>query len=147
MREAMSEFRATGAEYMRPYFLSLLAEQYANLGNVERALTLVAEALAAVGRTGEHWYEAELYRRRGELVLRSGDKDAAEAAFLRALAIARYQEAKAFELRAATSLCRLRQPLEKRAEAHRILAETYAWFGEGFDNPDLVAARALLMQP
>ncbi len=147
MGEAMTELRAAGGEYMRPYFLALLAEQYGNLGNLERGLTLVAEALAAVERTGERWYEAELHRRRGELWLRCGDAAAAEAAFLRALAVARSQEAKAFELRAATSLYRLRQRREQRLEAHRILAETYAWFGEGFDTPDLADARALLTQP
>jgi predicted ATPase len=107
-------------------------------------LTLVSEALAAVERTGERWYEAELYRCRGALLLRRDDDVEAEVALRRALGIARYQAAKTIELRVATSLARLWQCQASYADARQLLEETCAWFGDGVATPDLTDARALL---
>ena len=104
----------------------------------------VAEALAVVDK--DPWYEAEMHRIKGELLLRQPVPDApqAEAYFQQALAVARRQQAKSWELRAAMSLSRLWQHQGKRAKACQVLAEVYDWFTEGFDTPDLQEARALL---
>jgi len=143
MRRGLAAYQATGAEVGRPYFLTLLAE-----GNVqvEERLSILDEALAAVRKTGERWYEAELYRLKGELVLirpahEGGD---AEACFQQALDIARRQQARALELRVALSLGRLWQQQGKSREAHDLLAPVYEWFSEGFDTADLQEAKALL---
>jgi len=104
------------------------------------------EALASVHTTGERWWEAELHRRNGELLLaHSVEKSVeAETCFHQALDIARHQEAKSLELRAATSLARLWQQQGKRQEAYDLLAPIYGWFTEGFDTMDLQEAKALL---
>jgi predicted ATPase len=106
----------------------------------------VAEALAAAQATGERWGEAELYRLRGSLLLRQTGTPQAEVEtwLQRALDVARRQEAKSLELRAAMSLSRLWRQQGKRTEAHDLLAEVYAWFTEGFDTADLQEAKALL---
>jgi len=106
----------------------------------------LAEALAAVHKTGERFYEAELYRLQGELLLaRSAHQTAeAEACFHQALDIARHQQAKSLELRASMSLARLWQRQGKRDEAHQLLAAVYDWFTEGFVTADLQEAQALL---
>ena len=95
---------------------------------------------------GDHWYEAELHRIKGELLLRQAVPDApqAEACFHKALTVARRQQAKSWELRATLSLSRLWQQQGKRAEARQMLAEVYGWFTEGFDTPDLQEAKAVL---
>jgi len=129
---------------MRSYFLALLAEVYAKAGDSAQGLALLDEALAAVDKNGGRWCEAELHRIWGELLVVRGED--AEAAFNRALAVARSQEAKSLELRAATSLARLWQRQARHAEARQMLAEIYGWFSEGFDTPDLRDARALLEQ-
>jgi DNA-binding SARP family transcriptional activator/predicted ATPase len=144
MRTGINAFRTTGCVFFTPYFLGLLAAQYARIGRVERGLTLVSEALAAVARTGERWYEAELYRCRGELVLLRDDDVAAEAAFQRALGIARYQAAKATELRVATNLARLWQGQARYSDGRQLLEDSCGWFGEGVASPDLIEARAVL---
>jgi predicted ATPase len=146
VRQGLAAFRATGAELARPYYLALLAEAYAQVGQPEDGLSLLAEALATVHTTGERWWEAELHRLKGELLLvLSAEKSAeAETCFHQALDIARRQEAKALELRAAMSLSRLWQQQGKRAEAHALLAPVYGWFTEGFDTADLQEAKALL---
>ena len=105
----------------------------------------------AAGATGaestkEQWCEPELYRTKGEVVLRSGDIAAAEADFERALAVARAQQAKSWELRAAMSMARLWRDRGKRVEARDLLAPVYGWFTEGFDTHDLKDAKALLDQ-
>jgi predicted ATPase len=99
-----------------------------------------------VGQTEERWCEAELERLRGELLLRlpNSDPDAAKACFERAMEVARWQEAKSWELRAATSLAQLWRDQGRHAEAHDLLAPVYGWFTEGFDTADLKGARALL---
>src|SRR5207253_11031937 len=106
----------------------------------------LADALAVVHTLGERWWEAELHRLKGELLLQQSPDHHAEAhaCFQQALDVARDQQAKALELRAATSLARLWQQQGKRAEAYPLLAEVYGWFTEGFDTPDLQEAKALL---
>ena len=105
---------------------------------------LLDDALQIIVRTGERWFEAELYRHKGQLMLRQGHTEAAERLYCKALSIAREQEAKLWELRAAASLARLRRDQGCRAEAHDLLAPVYDWFADGFDTPDLKEAKALL---
>jgi predicted ATPase len=138
--------QATGAKIARPHFLALLAEAYAAAGQAEAGLGVLAEALALVDHTAERYWEAEVYRLKGKLLLRQAVPDApqAEACFQQALAIARRQQAKSYKLRAALSLSRLWQQQGKRAEAQELLAPIYSRFTEGFDTPDLQEAKALL---
>jgi len=107
---------------------------------------VLTEALALVDTTGERWYEPELYRLKGALLLQQHLDNQAEAerCFHHALAIARHQQAKSFELRTATSLARLWQQQGKRQEASDLLAPIYGWFTEGFDTPDVQEAKVLL---
>lgn len=128
-----------------------MAEAYRKDGQVEEGLTTVVEALAFVERTEERFYEAELHRLKGELTLkkskvkgRKSEVVEAEAYFLKAIEVARKQEAKSWELRAAMSLARLWQKQGKRLEAQELLAPVYNWFTEGFDTKDLQDAQALL---
>jgi predicted ATPase len=144
MRTGLTAFRAGGNAHLGPFVLGLVAEQYGKIGHVERGLTLVAEALAAVERTGERWYEAELYRCRGVLLMARDDAVEAEVAFQRALGVARYQAAKAIELRVATSLGRLWQRQAKHAAGRQLLEESCAWFDDSVTTPDLIAARSVL---
>jgi predicted ATPase len=153
MRQGLAAYQAMGAEYMRPYFLALLAEAYGKGGQVEEGLSTLAEALTVVDNTGERVYEAELYRLKGELTLRSQVpspksqvEEEAEECFYKAIEIARRQQAKSLELRAAMSLSRLWQQRGKRDEARQMLAEIYGWFTEGFDTKDLQEAKALLAE-
>jgi DNA-binding SARP family transcriptional activator/predicted ATPase len=146
MHESLTGFEAVVAEHLRHYALILLAEQYGRAGDSAQGLSFLAEAHAAVEAHAAHWCEAEIYRVRGELLLLQGDNAEAEAAFQCALEVARPQEAKSLELRAATSLARLWLRQARHAEARRLLADIYGWFSEGFDTPDLQDARALLEQ-
>src|SRR4029434_638481 len=116
--QGLTAWRATGAELARPYFLVLLAEAHGIMGQSEAGLTALVEALTLTDTTGEQWYEAEIYRLKGELLLQqSSDNQAdADACFHKALAIARHQQAKSFELRTATSLAQLWQQQRKRQE-------------------------------
>jgi predicted ATPase len=127
-------------------FLVLLAEAAGHAGQVNEGLRLLAEALTGFEESRRGDMLSEAYRLQGELLLRQAVPDAvqAEAAFQQALAIAHRQQAKSWELRAATSLSRLWQHQGRRAEAHDLLAPIYAWFTEGFDTADLQEARALL---
>jgi predicted ATPase len=146
MRQGLAAWQATGQELGRPTFLVLLAEAYGKVGQSEAGLSMIAEALALMDKIGECGQEAELYRLQGELLLaRSvGHDTEAETSFHQALDIARRQQAKSLELRAATSLSRLWQQQGKRTEAHALLAPIYDWFTEGFDTADLQEAQALL---
>jgi predicted ATPase/DNA-binding SARP family transcriptional activator len=144
MRKGLAAFRASGNLHLGPFVLGLLAEQYGKIGYVERGLTLVSEALAAVERTGERWYEAELYRCRGVLLFARNDAGEAEVALQRALGIARYQAAKAIELRVATSLARLWRSQARYADGCQLLEDCCAWFDDGFATRDLIEARAVL---
>jgi predicted ATPase len=146
IQQGLTAWRATGAEVFRPYFLALLAEVYGAMGQPETGMTALMEALMLVEKTGERWYEPELYRLKGALLLQqSADHHAeAQACFQQALAVARRQQAKSWELRAGMSLSRLWQQQGKRTEACELLAPIYDWFTEGFDTADLQEARALL---
>jgi predicted ATPase len=140
LSEGLAAWRTTGAEYILPYFLTLLAEAHSCIDRAEDWLT---EALARVERTGERWFEAELHRLKGELLL-IGNQAGAEACFQRALTVARAQTVRAWELRAATSLARLWAEHGERQKALDLLAPVYGWFTEGFDTADLKDAKELL---
>jgi adenylate cyclase len=144
--QGLSAFRAIGAEHLRPYFLALLAEAYGIMGQPEAGLTALTEALTLVDTTGERWYAPELYRLKGELLLQQASDNQVEAenCFQQAIRIARSQQAKSLELRAARSLARLWHQQGKRQDAHDLLAPVYGWFTEGFDTADLRDAKALL---
>jgi predicted ATPase len=146
IHQGLTAWRATGAEVSRPYHLTLLAEAYGTMDQPEAGLTVLAEALTLVGKTGERWYEPEIYRLKGALLLQQSSDNHAEThdCFQRALDVARAQQAKSLELRAAISLYRLWQQQGKCAEAYQLLAEVYGWFTEGFDTADLQEAKALL---
>ncbi len=129
-----------------PSYLSYLAKAYADVGQFDDAWRCVGEAMAAVETTNERWCEAEIHRMAGEIALRSPQPDAAKAQayFERALVVARAQQAKSWELRAAMSMARLWRDQGKRQQAHDLLAPVYGWFTEGFDTLDLKEAKALL---
>jgi class 3 adenylate cyclase/predicted ATPase len=168
LQEGLAEARATGSEAVHPYFLALIAEIYEKMGQPEEGLATLAEASAMRQRTGEQWYEAELYRLKGTLTLQSqarlrhvktdqgktedtgprpltpDPQGEAEAYFQKAVEIARQQQAKSWELRTTTSLAQLWKQQGKRTEPHKLLSEVYNWFTEGFDTKDLQEAKALL---
>jgi predicted ATPase len=146
IEQGIAAHRASGGALRQTFWLALLAEAHAKAGHFEQALTVLAEALNVVSQTGERWCEAELYRLKGELLLRRDDSNAAEAqhCLVHAIEIARNQTAKSFELRATISLARLLAKLGRCDEARAQLAEIYGWFTEGFDTPDLKDAKALL---
>jgi predicted ATPase len=167
IREGLAGWRATGAELGSPWWLTLLAEAYGKVGQIEAGLEALAEALAAVNKSGERHYEAEIYRLQGELLLKDEggrmkacpersrrDEMSPEACFLeaescfqRAIEVARAQQAKLLELRAVVSLARLwhsQGSPDKKDEARQLLADIYDWFTEGFDTVDLQEAKVLL---
>jgi predicted ATPase len=151
MRQGLADWQATGAVSHRPYHLTLLAEALAWQGQVQDALAALAEALSLSTTSGERFLDAELYRLRGEWLLAGADPRAeawgtAEACFLQALEVARAQQGKSLQLRAVQSLGRLFQEQGRQAEARPLLAETYGWFTEGFDTPDLRAGQTLLAE-
>ena len=113
-------------------------------GQIEKAVALVNEALQTADRTEERWLVAEMNRHKGQLLLRQGYAELAEEFYRKAQSIAREQEAKLWELRAAVSLARLRRDQGHRAEARDLLAPVHHWFTEGFDTQDLKEANALL---
>jgi predicted ATPase len=149
IREGLDACRAMGAIRDRPYHLTLLAETTILVGQTTAGLEALAEALATVATSAVRWWEAELHRLQGEVLLHAdgGVRHAAltaEECFQQALAIARRQQAKSLELRAAMSLSRLWQQQGKRAEAYEVLAPIYGWFTEGFETANLQEAKALL---
>jgi predicted ATPase len=146
IHKGLAAYRALGAEVDRSYFLSLLAEAYGKVGQPEEGLTVLFEALTIVDNTGQRYWEAELHRRKGELLLiQQGQKvGEAEACFGKALDIGRRQQAKSLELRAAMNLSLVWQKQGKQGEAHQLLTEIYGWFTEGFDTADLKKAKVLL---
>jgi len=146
MRQGMATLRTIGVGLLLPRDHIMLAEAYGESGQAAAGLRLLAEALATTHQQGSHLWEPELYRVKGELLLRQPVPDGSEAerCFHQALDSARRQEAKSLELRAATSLSRLWQQQGKRDEARALLAPVYGWFTEGFDTADLQEARALL---
>ena len=146
MRQGLAAYQATGQRLMISYGLSLLAATSGQAWVTEEEEHGLTEALAVVSHTGERWVEAELYRLQGQLLLQQAVPDEQHSAicFQKAISIARNQQAKSFELRAATSLARLWQQQGKHQEAHDLLAPVYEWFTEGFDTADLQDAKALL---
>lgn len=158
MRRGIAAVEAMGARIERPMFLAMLAEGYAVAADPAAGLEVLAAALAMAEETGEHLWAAELHRLRGVLLCQVGSPPATgqahpvtvpgipqpEACFHRALAIARDQQAKTWELRAAVSLSRLWQQQGRRQAAYDLLAPLYHWFTEGFDTADLQEARVLL---
>ena len=135
----------TGNQVGAPGFFALLAEAQQAAGQLAEAQGTVATGLAVAAQTGQPFFDADLHRLDGDLLLATGGTaDEAAARYHRALAIAREQGARSFELRAATSLARLWRDQGKRAEARALLAPVYAWFTEGFDTRDLIDAKALL---
>jgi len=143
--QGLERYRATGAEVQLPHLLTALIEAYNKLEQPEEGLTALAEAQALVEKTGERYYEAELERLKGEVLLAQSPDDPAEAeaCFHKALEIARRQQAKSLELRAAISLARLWQQ-GKEGDARQLLNDVYTWFTEGLDTEDLRNARDLL---
>ena len=145
MRQGLTNWRATGSELGLPYFLTLLAETYSKVGQAEEAFKVLAEALAAVNNSEERWYEAELYRLKGELLRQMAKtQEEAQACFYQAIDMARRQDTKSLELRAVMSLSRLWQDQGKREEARQMIQKIYGWFTEGFDTTDLREAKLLL---
>jgi predicted ATPase len=148
IRQGLAVSQGEGLNVFRPYFLALLAEAYSLAGQPDPGRQALAEALTLVGETEERWWEAEVHRLQGALLLRLQNPDVSQAGacFQQALAVARGQQAKSLELRAALSLSRLWQCQGKHDEARQLLAPIYGWFTEGFDTPDLQEAKALLAE-
>jgi len=161
MRQGIAAWQALGVEQLGQPFV-LLAEVCGKAGQTEEGLHLLASALAEVQKSGERWWEAELYRIKGELTLQQSKVQSpkspapstqhpapntqAEACLLKAIELARRQSAKSLELRAVMSLSRLWQQQGKTEEARQQLAEIYGWFTEGFDTSDLQEAKVLLQE-
>jgi len=144
MEEGIAALRSVRGAAMLSHLLASLAEAYGRAGKAERALSLLDEALSLAEATGGCFWEAELYRLKGETLLEKGEEAEAEACFEQALAVARRQQARSWELRAAMSLGRLWQRQGKWEEARQLLKPIYDWFSEGFGTADLQEARALL---
>jgi len=163
MHQGFTAWRAMGTRVAGSYFLALQIEAYQRIGKVGEGQTALTEALTLVANTEEGFYEAELYRLKGELLLAQKSTEygarsrnpkikllnpnshvEAEACFLKAIEVAQHQQAKSLELRATVSLGRLWQAQGKQHEAHRMLAEIYNWFTEGFDTKDLQEAKMLI---
>jgi class 3 adenylate cyclase/predicted ATPase len=146
LSSGIAAWRSTGANIWSPFFVSQLAHAYAELGNFKEAARCIEEAIHAVEATKEKWCEADISRLAGEVALMSHkrDVDKAEAHFEHALAVARQQEAKSWELRASMSLARLWRDQGKVSEARQLLAPVYGWFTEGLETRDLKEAKALL---
>jgi predicted ATPase len=142
----LTAYQATGATLFMPQHLTNLARAHSELGQFGDAWRFIGEAIEAIEKTKERWWEAEINRLAGEIALKSLEADAAiaETYFERALAVARKQQAKSLELRASMSLARLWRSQGKLSEARELLAPVYGWFTEGFDTRDLKEAKALL---
>jgi predicted ATPase len=144
LREALAALARRGATRYRPYGLAYLAETLALRGEYASALAALREGFETMDTIGERWWEAELHRVNGIALCGLNKLEEGQAAFEDALGIARHQQAKSLELRAATSLARLWGEQGRRAEARELLAPIYDWFTEGSDTPDLKDAKALL---
>ena len=146
MIKGIEAYQAIGSRMMLSMHLTLLADAYLYSGQVEQAAKFLEQSEDFIGETGERFYQAETLRVKGEIVLLQDPANSEQAGdyFCQAMQVAHDQEAKTIELRAATSLARLRRNQGRRAEARRVLASVYDWFTEGFDTPDLLEAHALL---
>jgi class 3 adenylate cyclase/tetratricopeptide (TPR) repeat protein len=145
LRAGLSAYRQTGATGRISFYMLLLSRACEMDGHIDEALNLLDEPFQIV-ETGERWVEAELYRQKGQLLLHKSDAVAAEQHYRKAIGIAREQEARLWEVRAATSLARLWGDQGRRAEARDLLAPVYGWFTEGFDTADLTDAKAVLAE-
>jgi predicted ATPase len=147
LRRGLSAYHAaTGAVLWLPYYTALLARACEIGRQIDEAVTQLDGALQIVDRTKERWFAAELNRHKCQLLLRQGQPQAAERLYGKALRIAREQEAKLWELRAAVGLAGLLHDQGRRHESRELLAPVYGWFTEGFDMPDLKEAKALLQE-
>jgi predicted ATPase len=146
MRRGLAAKQAGGGEIKVPYYLGVLGAAYARAGRPVEALALFTDAFERVEETGERWFEAELHRRKGEVLLCLSEPDRAEAeiCFRKAMEVAQVQGAKLWKLRAATSLARLWAEQGERQKARELLAPVYGWFTEGLDTADLKDAKGLL---
>ena len=144
LEEAISERKAIGVAAARMFELALLAEAYGMAGRVDEGLRALAEAEAFADQTSEGFHLPEVHRVRGALLERRGDRQEAATCFVRAMDVARHQQAKVLELRAAASLARLRAESGERQQAYDLLAPAYIWFTEGLDTADLIEAKMLL---
>ena len=144
----IAAWKSSGSIVFVPWYVAHIAWARAELGMFDEAWWHIDEALKAVEITGETWCESDIHRIAGEIALLAPAPDAgkAKAHFDRALAVARAQQAKSWELRAAMSLARLLRDQGQRDDAHQLLAPVYAWFREGLDTHDLKGARALLAE-
>jgi predicted ATPase len=143
MRRGLADWQAMGVVLLTPFWFAHLTAAHVALGKRDAAESLISNALEEIARTGSRYFEAEIHRIRGELLWPS-DHDVAAGCFHQALQIARDQGSKLLELRATTSLARLRRDQGRRGEAHDLLAPVYGWFTEGFDTADLKVAKRLL---
>jgi predicted ATPase len=146
LRDATTAYRATGATWYVPHYIAVHAGACEIAEQIEEALGLLDGAVDVAERIGERWFVAELYRRKGQLLLRQGHAEAAEELYRKALSIAQDQQAKLWELRAAVSLGRLWRERGLREKARDLLALIYGWFTEGFETSDLKEAKALLAE-
>jgi predicted ATPase len=146
LTSGLAAYRSTGSTNWVPLHLSYLAKAHSELDQLDEAWSCIGEAVRTVETTQERWCEAEVHRVAGEIALKSPSPDAAkaEAYFQRALEVARAQQAKSWELRAAMSMARLWRDQGKREAARDLLAPIYGWFTEGFNTLDLKEAKALL---
>jgi DNA-binding SARP family transcriptional activator/predicted ATPase len=145
IRKGLEAMESMEYRIHKPALLGLLADAYGRADKLHLGLHVLHEALTTVGVSGERFSESELYRLKGELLLMQGtDRAEIESHLLQSLTIARQQEAKSLELRAALTLSKLWKQQDKHQEAHALLAPIYDWFTEGFDTRDLVEARAFL---
>jgi predicted ATPase len=144
LREALAELARRGVTLYRPYGLASLAEVLARRGEYAPALATLREGFNNMEATGERWWEAELHRVNGIVLAALNNLEESQSAFQEALRVARHQQGKSLELRAATSLARLWGEQGRRGEARELLAPIYGWFTEGFDTADLKEARVLL---
>jgi predicted ATPase len=144
IRTGIAGFRASGATWILPFYLAQLATAHTKAGRVEDGFAQLSEALVLTEESKVRWFEAELHRRRGELLDSAGSVTEAEACLRRAITIARHQAAKLWELRATTDLARIWRDQGKRSEAKALLAPVYGWFSEALDLPDLKRAKKVL---
>jgi predicted ATPase len=145
IREGLSILARTGDRLFRPFYIAMLAEALGKAGQGDEGLSALEEAIESYRESGVPYWDSELQRLKGELLLNQGaDGAAAETCFRQAIEIARAQSARSLELRAATCLARLWADQGKRSESHDLLAPVYDWFTEGFDTADLQDAKALL---
>jgi tetratricopeptide (TPR) repeat protein len=144
LTKAISSVRATGTVICTPMWLTHLADAHGRLGDPFKGLSRLTEAGEIIQATDERHHEAEVYRLQGDLIKATGDQEAAERSYRRAIGAAGRQNAKALEVRAATSLARLWRDQGKPTEARDLLAPIYGWFTEGFDTPVVKDAKALL---